>query len=363
MNRKLLGGLLLVLGIVLIAAGLVVMFVIVPGMKQFPEDVDTTRVYAGTMPVMLNPETFEFMNDIEVDLERHFETEEVDGDIALVLEDQLLSTQGQPLTQIIKRHAIDRETMMFVDDYPESWAEKEGFAPREGLVLGWPIDTEKKDYDGWSDDYQSIVPLVFVDEREHPRAGIDTYYFTSESGPQPIVPAAVDAMGLPTELTHEQIAGLIGGLDVNPMIAQALPMLIQQAEWPDPVPLSYVYEYTGEYWIEPQTGVLIDTHKIEIRKAGFSEELMLNLAARIEELPVEVDPALIGELLPVTVFHLDYQATDDTVQEAKDDAQEVIDQLNLFGTTLPIAAIVIGLVLGVVGAFLFMQKSSKQAAE
>ncbi len=363
MNRKLSGGLLLVLGIVLIAAGLVVMFVIVPGMKQFPDDVDTTRLYEGTMPVMLNPATFEFMTDIEVDLERHFKAEEVDGDVALVLEDQLLSTQGQPLTQITKRHAIDRKSMMFVDDYPESWAEKEGFVEREGLVLGWPIDTEKKDYDGWSDDYQSIVPLVFVDEREHPRAEIDTYYFTSESGPQPIVPAAVEAMGLPPALTHEQIGGLVAGLDINPMVAQALPLLMTQAEWPDPVPLSYVYEYTGEYWIEPATGVLIDTHKVEIRKAGFSEDLMLSLAGRIAELPFDVDPAVMGELLPITVFYLDYQATDETVQDAKDDAQEVIDQLNLYGTTLPVAAIVIGLVLGIVGAFLFMQKSAKQAAE
>ena len=50
MNRKPLGGLLLVLGIVLIVAALVLRFAIVPGLKQFPGDVDTTRIYTGTMP-------------------------------------------------------------------------------------------------------------------------------------------------------------------------------------------------------------------------------------------------------------------------------------------------------------------------
>lgn len=358
MNRKTIGSLLLLLGLILIAAGLVVMLVIVPGMKQFPEDVDTTRQYAGTMPVLLNPASFEFMTDVPVDLERHFETEEVDGDLALVLEEQTLSTQGQPLTQFTKRHVIDRKTMEFVTDIPEEWAGKEGLIPRGGLVLGWPIDTEKKDYEGWSDDYMAKVPLVYDSVVEHPRAEIETYLFTSESGPQPIVPQTVAAMGLPTELTHEQLAGLVGGLDINPMIAQALPLLIGQAEWPDPVPLSYVYEYTGEYWIEPTTGVLIDTHKVEIRKAGFSDELMASLGAQIENLPIDVDPAVVAEFLPVTVFHLDYQATDESVQDAKDDALDAKDQLTLFGTTLPIAAIVIGLLLGLLGAVMFMRKSS-----
>lgn len=358
MNRKTIGGLLLVLGLLLIAAGVIVMFVIVPGMKQFPDDVDTTRHYDGTMPVLLNPASLEFMTDLAVDLERHFKTEEVDGDLALVLEEQTLSTQGQPLSQIVKRHAIDRKTMEFASDYPESWAEQAGLIPRQGLVLGWPIDSEKKDYDGWSDDYQSIVPLVFVEEQEHPRAGIDTYYYTSQSEAKPIVPLAVAAMGLPTELTHVQLAGLIGGLDITPMIAQALPLMIKQAEWPDPVPLSYVYEYTAEYWIEPVTGVLIDTHKTEIRSVGFSEELMTSLVEQIEGLPIDVDPAIVGEFLPVTVFHLEYQATDESVQDAKDDAQDVKEQLSLYGTTLPVAGIVIGLVLGIAGAFMVMRKES-----
>ncbi len=359
MNRKMLGGVLLVLGLALIAIGLVVMFVIVPGMKQFPDDVDTTRNYNGTMPVLLNPATFEFMTDLSVDLERHFETEEVDGDIALVLEVQTLSMGGQPLSApVVKRHVIDRKTMEFVEDYSGDWTALEGFVPRGGLVLGWPIDAEKEDYDGWSDDYQTKVLLEYVDTRDHPRAEIETYYFTSSSGPLPINPLAVAAMGLPAELTQAQIAALLGGMeDVTEEMALGLPLALQAAQWPDPVPLSYVYEYTGEYWIEPTTGVMIDTHKIEIRKVGFSDELMTSLATVLAALPEGmVDPAALGEMLPIPVFYLDYQATDESVQDAKDDALDAKDQLQLFGTTMPVGLIVIGLVLGIAGAFLFMQK-------
>jgi len=54
MNRRALGGVLLILGIALIVVGVLLAAVIVPGMKQFPDDVDTSRYYAGTAPVMLN---------------------------------------------------------------------------------------------------------------------------------------------------------------------------------------------------------------------------------------------------------------------------------------------------------------------
>lgn len=358
MSRKALGGVLLGLGVVLIAAGLIVMGVIVPGMKQFPDDVDTTRMYEGTVPVQLNPQTFEFMTNLDVDLERHFMTVETDGDTALVMEEQTLSTQGQVLQQYVKYHAIDRKTMDGLLEYPDEWNNNENIFPREGLSLGWPIDSEKRDYVGWSDDYRTTVPLVYKDEVEHPRAEINTYYFTSEDPGTAIHPDAVAALGLPTEIPQEQLAALVGGMEgMNPLVAQAFPLLMKTADWPDPVPLSYVYEYFGEYWIEPTTGVLIDTHKIEIRSVTMSEELLGSLAAQVEALPGDMDPAVIGALLPLPVSHLEYQATDESVQDAKKDADDAKSQLQLFGTILPIAAIVVGLVLAVIGIVLFARRS------
>ena len=358
MNKKVLGGALLVLGLVLVVVGLVLNLVVVPGMKQFPDDVNTTRLYSGTMTTLLNPATFAFMHDIPVDLERHFETEATDGKLALVLEDQVLSAQGQTLLEIIKRHSINRKTMEFSSGYPSAWASTEGFVDRGGLVMGWPIDTKKKDYLGWSDDYGATVPLTFAREEEHPRAKINTYVFTSSSTPQPIVPAAVTGMGLPTELPQAQLAALIGGLDISPSIAAALPLVIKQANWPDPVPLTYTYEYTGEYWVEPATGVLIDTHKIEIRRVGVSQELLDALVARLADLPIEVDLTMVSQLIPIEVFNLEYQSTDQSVQDAKKDAEDAKSQIQLFGTIVPLAAIIIGVLMALAGAFVFTRKAA-----
>ncbi len=359
MNRKASGGVLVILGVALVVIGLVVAFVVVPGMKQFPDDVDTTRMYEGTVPVQLNPATFEFMTNLSVDLKRHFMTVETDGDKALVKEEQTLSVKDGPVLQeLVKNHAIDRKTMEGLMTYPEKWNGEENLFPREGISLSWPIDSKKKDYTGWSDDYRATVVLKYEGEVEHPRAKINTYYFTSQSDPQPIAPEAVAVMHLPTELSQEQLGALVGGMEgMDPKIAQALPLLIKMAEWPDPIPLSYVYGYTGEYWVEPTTGVLIDTHKIEIRSVTVSDELLKALADKISALPVEVDPAMIAQLLPITVSHLEYQATDQSVQDAKKDAEDAKSQIKLYGTTLPVAAIAAGIVLGLLGLFLFTRKS------
>ncbi|MBN1200448.1 MAG: DUF3068 domain-containing protein [Anaerolineae bacterium] len=351
MSRRSIGIVLLVLGIVLVLAGAILMFVFVPGMKQFPDDVDTTRRYEGTMPVLLNPSTFEFMTDLEVDLERHFETEEVDGDVALVLEQQTLSDKdGNPLQVITKRYAIDRKTMEFADDYPDSWAEKEGFWVREGLVLGWPIGTEKKEYTGWSDDYRATVALAF--DKEEKIADIDTYLFTASQPPAPIDPAAAAAMGLPPALPKEQLAALIESADISPVVKSQLPGLLE--EWPeDTIPLAYYYEYEGWYWVEPVTGVLIDTKKHELRKVGLADEVLEAaplLAAMDEEQRA---------LLRIAVSDLTYQGIEDSVEDAKQDAVDAKNQLDLFGTFLPLIGIGLGLILVIIGAVLALRKTSQ----
>jgi hypothetical protein len=348
MNRKAVAGLLLGLGAILIIVGLVVMLVIVPGMKQFPDNVDTTRTYTGTMAAYFNTSAFEFMTDLDITLERHFETEDTDGDLALVLEEQQLLSGDQVLQTIIKRYAIDRETMLFSDEYPDSWAEKEGFAPRGGLVLGWPLDTEKKDYPGWSDDYQHTVTLEFVEEVEHDRADMDTYYFISSSGPEPIDPSYVAQIGLPTGLPKDQFTALIEQTNLDEQVKRLLPLLLRGIEG-DTVPLQYYYEYEAEYWIEPQTGVLIETTKHELRKVGLSEEMLADspLASLGEE-------ERAG--LRVDVFDMTYGTPDETVQDAKEDAEDAINMIQIAGTYVPAALIIAGVVLGLVSIVLFTRK-------
>lgn len=342
-----LGWLLAIVGVLLAAAGLVVMLVVVPGMKQLPADTDTTRTYEGTMAAMLDPATFKATNDLPIELARHVTVVETSDGLALVEEERTMTSGGQPLQQGVNNYSVDRVTMEWSDDYPEAWAESEGFWPREGNVIGWPMDTEPRDYTGWSDDYMSTVPLTFVEEATHDRSGMTLYTFTSSSEPQPIADAMVQGMGLPTELPKAQLALLLGSVDLGPAAATILPGLLEQL--PDSVPLAYYYAYEGTYWVDPATGIVVDTAKRETRTVTLSPEAMAGTA--LEVLPTEQLGAL-----QVPIMDFDYTATDASVEEAKTDAEDAAGMLQLYGMTLPIIGIVAGAVLLVLGIVLIARK-------
>lgn len=342
-----LGWLLAIVGVLLAAAGLVVMLVVVPGMKQLPADTDTTRTYEGTMASMLDQTTFTFVRDLPIELERHVTVVDTSDGLALVKEERTMTTGGQPLQQGVNHYSVDRVTMEWSDDYPEDWAGNEGFWPREGNVIGWPMDTEQRDYTGWSDDYMSTVPLTFVAEETHERSGMTLYRFTSSSDPQPIADAMVQGMGLPTELPKERLALLLGGAELGAALQQLLPTVLEQL--PATVPLAYTYDYDGTYWVDPATGIIVDTEKRETRSAQLAPEAAAGTA--LELLPADQLAAL-----RVPIMDFTYTATDASVEEAKTDAEDAAGMLQLYGMTLPIIGIVAGAVLLVLGIVLIARK-------
>ena len=348
MRSKGLGWTLAGLGVVLVAAGLVLMLAIVPGIKKLPSDTDVTREYTGTMPVLFNPQTFQFMRNLPITLERHFAVVKTDGNVALVKEERTMASGGKTLEQIVEDYAVDRTTMMSSDKYPSDWAQTEGFWPRQGIVISWPIGSQKKDYLGWSDDYRSTVPLTYAGETTYSRSGTKVYLYTSSSGPKPIAPAEVKAMGLPTELPKAKLTSLIGAAQMSPLVVQMLPKILQDIPGAN-VPLEYTYEYSGKYWIDPTTGIIIDTWKHELRKVGLS-------AAAAAKTPLAMLPAAEQAALRVPVSDYTYQATDASVQAAKKDAQDKGGRIRLFGTTLPWIGIGVGAALLLLGGFIVVRR-------
>jgi hypothetical protein len=338
-----------VIGVLLLAAGLVVMLAIVPGMKKMPADTDTTRDYEGTMVALLNPADFTFQKMLPITLTRHFAVTETDGDLALVKEEKTMMAGTTPLQQVVTHYAVDRVTMLASADYPEDWATSEGFIPREGIVLSWPMDTEQKDYTGWSDDYMSTVPLVFAEEATHERSGMTLYKFTSESDAQPIVPEVVASMGLPAELPKEQVQALLGELDLEALPGDMLTQLF--AALPDPVPLAYYYGYEGTYWIDPATGIIVDVEKSERRSVTLDPDLLAGT-------PLAALPTEQLDILRVPVMDFKYTATDASVEDAKADAEDAAGKLDLYGTTLPWIGIIAGAVLLVLGLIVVRRKAA-----
>jgi hypothetical protein len=272
-----------------------------------------------------------FYRDVPIVVDRHVTTEETDGNKALVQESVVTNgPDGQPIPGLGATYwySIDRKTTEHIPNFTDNTAVNEA---RQGLVIGFPIGTEQRTYDGWSDDLQALVPVEFVAEEEH--EGVNTYHFRSAGEPAALKDPAVLAM-FPASLPKAALLGLAPMLNLPPEMLQGLAALLPLL--PDPVPLSYLYGYETNYWVEPTTGVLIDYAKDEARYIALGT----------------------GQ---VEVFHMVYEATDQSIADAKDDADGPKMLLELF-EWLPWGIVGLGGVLALGGLFMLGRKRKPAAA-
>lgn len=346
MKGKIGGLLVLFLGLLLVAGGLVLKFAVLPMMAVWPDDVDSGRSYEGTLVTMLNPAALDnmdmanlFISNVPVMVDRHVTTAGVEGNKALVKEVvQVKGPDGQPFPGLNTDpdgrystywYTIDRKTTEHIPNFTDNPGVLD---VRRGLVIGFPIGTAKRDYQGWSDDLQSVMPVKYLGAEEH--EGISTYHFRSSSDSRALKDPAVLAM-FPASLPKDLITDLAPELGLPPETLQGLALLLPLL--PDPVPLSYVYRYETHYWVEPATGMLIDYTKDESRL----------LALATEE---------------VEVFRLTYEATDQAIADAKEDAEDGKKVINLFGVIIPYAAIGAGALIALGGSFMLLRKRKVAAA-
>ncbi len=324
----------LVLGVVLFVAGLGVKYVVLPSQAKFPADVDSTRTYDGELAVMMNAAALEtgdlgnlFLRNIPVTIERTVKTLEVGGnDGAIVSDHAVMSSPQGPLADSLSIYAIDRTTMNAIDDFSGDVR----ITPREGLVIGWPIGSEGRDYIGWNGDTQQTVTLTYEGEEDH--AGINTYKYHAASGPDVIVDPELLAQ-FPPALPKEMLTQLAASLGLpDATMAQLGPVL---EAMPDPVPLTYTYQFDKTYWVEPTTGMLIDIDVMESRAAALTV------------------PGAPGPVPLTEVQHLEYVTSPASVTDAINEANDGISQLNMFGTYIPGLLILVGLI-GIIGGIYYV---------
>lgn len=349
--RKFFGWLCVILGLLLVAGGLVLKLAILPAMAVWPDDVDSHRYYDGTLVTMLNPSALQtgdlanlFLENVPVSVDRHVTTEQVDGLKALVREQATMyaiqadGTAGDVIQGSDDYYTIDRKSMVHIPNFTDNAMVRE---ERQGLVIGFPIGTEKQDYQGWTDDYQALSTTVYQGVEEH--EGITTYHFSSSSGPKPITDPVLLEM-FPASMPKGLVQALAPQLGLSAEMMQQFALLLPLL--PDPIPFTYLYEYETEYWVEPTTGMLIDYTKDESRI-----------------LAIEVDTSIVPTgMVPVgDVFHLIYEQSDQSVVDAREEAEDNKAMITMFGTTLPWAAIGVGAALVLLGGALLLVRKKEEA--
>ena len=150
-------------------------------------------------------------------------------------------------------------------------------------------------------------------------------------------------MGLPSELPKEQLALLLGRADLSAAVKADAAGPGRAASRHGPA--GYYYDYEGNYWVDPATGIIVDTQKRETRTVGLDPDVLAGT-------PLAMLPEDQLAALRLPVIDFTYTATDASVEEAKADAEDGAGKLQLYGVILPIVGIALGavlLVLGIVG--------------
>jgi hypothetical protein len=326
------GTALAVIGVLCLVAAAVLAWVVVPDRKQLPADTNTTRTFDGTARVLLNPAAVAtgdmrnaLLTNVPVTAERNVKVIATDGDTAQVTDSRTLTADGQSVGQTEATYAVDR-TSLEAAPPASGW----NVTPHEGLTVSWPIGAEQRDYTAWVNETQTTTTARFV--REEERGGVNTYVYQADAEEAPIKDEAV-LSALPPALPLTALQALSAVLPIpdeqKAQLAQALPSLN------NPVPLTYTYESTSTLWVEPTTGVVVDTERTETRKAGIGGP-----GGRV--------------LATVPIYSVDTSFAEQSVADAASDANDAKSEIQTYGTTLPWILTGLGVVLLIVGIVLIV---------
>jgi len=311
-----------VLGVLMLAGAAVLRYVVVPGGQMLPADTNEKIAYVGTQKTMNQEalrtgDTADAFTRSPVKVDRQVRVLQTEGDKARVSDAAVVteSGTGKTVSDTEYFYTIDRKTLMAVPNFTDKPAEN-----AEGLVIGYPIGTEKVNYVGWLQEVQDTGHSLYRGETEV--KGLPVYRFTgnySEALPADQVPT-----GGMTSIPRADLVNMVKALglpaDLQKQLRSALPVL------PDKIPLTYTYGQSDKYLVEPTTGVIADMTRrttISVSMAGF-------------------------ESMQFPVYELTVTYTPKNVTDMVAEAPDGIDQLQLYGTTIPLVLAAVGAVFLVV---------------
>jgi hypothetical protein len=326
------------LGVLLLAFSAVLRFAIVPSQKQLPSDTNKVRHYSGTASTLLNAQAVTsgnlgalFLHDLPLTIDRAVKVTDTEGQKAIATETRTVKGPGgAQLSQTSYTYGLDRKSLEPVKAFGGKTVTS---VPDSALTISWPFGTDKKDYTAYVIDTQGSVTAKYSGEAK--LEGLNTYIFKTNVSPAKITdPQSLKSY--PQALPKSLLQVLPKALGLPDAQAAALAKLLQAM--PDPVPITYLYSGRTTLWVAPQTGTIVKTTKTETRQAALT-------------VPGQTTPVPL-----TTVSQLRYTQTPSSVTEAVTDAKDANNAITLYGTTLPLIGLIVGVALIGAGVLLILRR-------
>ncbi len=323
-----------VVGVIFLVAAALLAFWITPKLiARLPSDSNTTRTYDGQIRSLVNPVALQQGNfaaavrvGLAETLRRQVQVLQTSGNTALVRDARKATASGQQIGAITSQYALDRRSLEATASHPGSWT----VTNAKGLTVSWPFGAKQQNYTGWVDYTQTTTQLRYVRQEQH--GGVNTYVYQS-AVPATLIKNPQVLQGLPMALPVTVIEGAGKAGLIPPSLLTSLAKAFPHAAQ---IPLGYTYESTSTYWVAPATGIVVDISTSEKQTGG-----------------VAIPGGKIIPALPVLVDS--YKGSQASVQAAATDAKNGGNTIQTIGTTVPIVAAAIGLVLVVIAVILWMR--------
>ncbi len=323
----------------LVAAALMAWWITPSYVARIPDGKNISRTYEGTFQSLLDPTALASGNllgaikqNVPMSVAQDVKVEKTSGGKALISDSRTTSAGGTKVEQTKWEYAVDRKSLEAVSGHPSSW----NVIPAQGLTVSWPFGAKKKNYQGWTPETQTVATLTYL--RSEKKQGITTYAYEAKVPPTKIVDPQILAT-LPKQLPSSllKLLGTAGALPAAQagQLAQILP------ELPAEVTLAYTFQDDSTFWIDPNTGLVIDVQRNQQRIAAIA-------------LPNGTTVPLIPAVAAT------YQTAPASAQKAADDARHGRTVIRWLGVYLPIILLALGFVLLVLAGGLGLLRGRRQ---
>ena len=368
-------------GTVLVLAALLWRSLVVPVLVKFPTDVDQNPRYEGTFTLFVDPATAApllepTISDLAVD--RHVEAlpEESGASLVVVRETIAHEVEGLAAASQVHQYVMDRRTNANVDD-PRAWAfEDTNVLDRDGaywVAMSKDVGSAST-VPMYKDEIGGTFSAVGGPDTEVVD-GLRLVGFEASGTAEPLTDAylrSLDAVvPLPRSLTFDQLKPslIAAGVPVD----EAMAALVEVATPDDlaalaalvaePIPLEYVDTFTGQTFVEPDTGAIVDVtsvvERVSARPAADAVPPLMTILERYQDEPA-IAAAIDGldrlATQPLPVFEYRYAQTPASVEELAAWVAEQRDLIDLAERTIPLALAAAGVTAMVIGGLLLVRR-------
>jgi hypothetical protein len=306
--RRVTGFILAGLGVILVAAAVLLPTVVSSQIVKFPLNENTTATLAGTGVSYFSPVKLTEKTGVSVRATYTIKGDAAAGNSSTAVWNETSSVQdvtdNLPVSTQTRRFAFNRRTAELVDCCGESV--NGNTAIRQDGIVGyvWPIGTQKQTYQVFDPTLNKAVPFTYTGTAD--TDGIPTYMFTENVAP--------------TQVTSVTVPGAFFGLKAKT------------------VTLPEIYQIHLIYWVDPETGALLNVNE--------DEKVTLQSPATGATVAVLYDGDLVATPATVTeVVNLDSSGR---------------TELSLLGTILPLVAGIAGGVALIAGIILLVRQPRRE---